>query len=250
MHNSLSELYAGHKTGKLSDKWELYLDVYARVLAPLRDRPINLVEVGIQNGGSLELWSQFFPNAKMLVGCDVDPRCELLRYADPRIHVVVGPINERTTFDKIMRLADRFDIFIDDGSHHSADINCSFYNYFHRVRAGGLYIIEDLHCAYWQDYGGGLGRPSGAMGFLRLLVDGLNRAHWKEAVTLGQMAAPYLPPGTEVDDSLASDIRSISFYDSMCVIEKSVADGRDRLGTRLIVGDEAMVAPSVTRFRG
>ena len=45
---SLRTLYAEHQ-GKVSDKWELYLDVYERILAPWRERPVTLVEVGVQN---------------------------------------------------------------------------------------------------------------------------------------------------------------------------------------------------------
>jgi len=246
---SLRTLYEEHSTGKVSHKWDLYLDVYDRLFSPYRDRPIDLVEVGVQNGGSLELWLKFFPRAHRIIGCDIDPRCAALRYSDPRISVVVGPINERATSEQITRLAPEFDIFIDDGSHTSADINATFYNYFHRVRPGGLFVIEDLHCAYFPEYGGGLDAPGGSMGFLRILADALHKDHWREKVTLAERVAPYLPPGTPVDDSLTADMLGISFYDSLCVIEKRAAGKPARLGPHVIVGDTAIVDSSPLEVR-
>jgi hypothetical protein len=60
---SLYDLMASHK-GKLSDKWHLYVTEYDRIFSPLRNRPITLLEIGIHNGGSLEIWSNYFTNAK------------------------------------------------------------------------------------------------------------------------------------------------------------------------------------------
>lgn len=248
LRKSLRSVYAEH-TGKVSHKYELYLDIYDRVFGPFRERSIDLVEVGVQNGGSLEIWLQYFPRARCLVGCDIDPHVAALRFADPRIHVVVGAINERATSERIVRHAPEFDIFIDDGSHSSKDINATFYNYFHRVRPGGLFVIEDLHCAYYPDYGGGLDAPGGSMGFLRTLADAVHKAHWKEKASLAERVAPYLPPGTPVDDSLTEDILGISIYDSICVIEKRAAGKRARRGPHVIAGDIAIVDPGPLEVR-
>ena len=89
---SLQQTLQEH-TGKLSDKWKLYVGEYERLLSPYQDRPVNLLEIGIQNGGSLEIWAKYFPHALKFVGCDINPKCSLLRYDDPRIAVVVGDAN-------------------------------------------------------------------------------------------------------------------------------------------------------------
>ena len=57
--DQLVDLFFEHR-GKTIDKWEHYLSIYAREFAPffaLR-RPIRLLEIGVQNGGSLELWAK------------------------------------------------------------------------------------------------------------------------------------------------------------------------------------------------
>lgn len=61
---TLKQLYALH-TGKVSDKWSSYLDAYENILSKYRHKPINLLEVGVQNGGSLEIWAKYFPYAKI-----------------------------------------------------------------------------------------------------------------------------------------------------------------------------------------
>jgi O-antigen biosynthesis protein len=85
---SLTELYLAHQ-GKVSDKWASYLTAYDDIFGPYRERPMRILEIGVQNGGSLEIWSRFFPKAEHIVGCDNNSKCENLKYDDLRISVVV-----------------------------------------------------------------------------------------------------------------------------------------------------------------
>ena len=246
---SLKTLYRQH-TGKLAHKYDLYLDVYDRVLAPLRAAPINFVEVGVQNGGSLELWARYFAAARLIVGCDANPACGALRFDDPRIALVLGPINSPPVYREITARVVPIDVFIDDGSHHSRDIVNSFVNYFRHVRAGGLYIVEDLHCAYFRDWGGGYREPTGAMRFLKLLADGVNHTYWKDQASFEAEVATFLPPGMRLDASLAADIFAITFYDSLCVIEKRPEGVVAGLGAPVLAGNEAVVDPRPLQQRG
>ena len=245
---TLRELYAAHR-GKVADKWDLYLDVYERVLSPWRDKPIDFVEVGVQNGGSLEVWSKYFRNARTLTGCDVDPRCRALAFDDPRIAVVVAPINTNEAARGILARAPRFDVFIDDGSHISRDIVMTFLNYFGLVKPGGIFLIEDLHCAYLKPWGGGIAEPSGAAGFLKLLVDGIHHGYWRNDAAFSEMVAPYLPEGARADETIVADVASIAFHDSLCVIEKRAEDRTARLERRVIAGEVAPVDPKPLALR-
>ena len=67
-----------NKAGKISDKWSSYLTYYDLLFHPIRNLPIQLLEIGIQNGGSVEIWAQYFDNAIAIVGCDIDRRCNAL----------------------------------------------------------------------------------------------------------------------------------------------------------------------------
>ena len=68
---SLLQLYEEHQ-GKVSDKWNLYLSEYDRLFSSYRDQPIRLLEIGVQNGGSLDIWPRYFINGEKFVGCDFD----------------------------------------------------------------------------------------------------------------------------------------------------------------------------------
>lgn len=237
---SLETLYGNHR-GKVSQRWESYLSVYDRTFGPRRQDPLRMLEVGVQNGGSLELWARYFPHADVLVGNDIDPRCHELTFDDPRVRLVVGDITDAEVQREVASHAERFDIIIDDGSHRSADIIAGLVALFPVLEVGGVYVIEDLHCSYYASYGGGLFTQRSAMSFLRRLVDVINHDHWGLERTVAEHLQPIvdaqLPPSFL--DALPT-IASIEFLDSMCVIRR---DGgpRPRLGNRLVAGDVAAV---------
>jgi len=54
---TIETLHRQKKTGKVSDKWDSYLPIYDRLFGPRKDDAIGLLEIGVQNGGSLEIWS-------------------------------------------------------------------------------------------------------------------------------------------------------------------------------------------------
>ncbi len=172
---SFGEIFATN-SGKISDKWQSYIPVYEGVLAPFRDKPIALLEIGIQNGGSLEIYSEYFTRPKILIGCDINPKCRLLEFASG-IEVVVGDCTADAVRDEITAISRSFDIIIDDGSHVSHDVITAFLKYFPLVEAGGIYVIEDLHTSYWQRWQGGLFYRKSSISFLKLLVDALHAEH-------------------------------------------------------------------------
>lgn len=174
---TLKQLYDTHR-GKVSDKWSSYLRAYDRLFAEYRQRPVRLLEIGVQNGGSLEIWSRYFPKAQSIVGCDINPDCAKLNYEDNRIAVVIGDANFDSTEEAILAHAAALDIIIDDGSHLSSDIIKSFARYFPHLEYGGIFIIEDLHCSYWHESEGGLYYPFSSITFFKRLSDTINHEHW------------------------------------------------------------------------
>ena len=241
---TLRELYAEHH-GKLSDKWSLYLDAYEDALSPATARPVRLLEIGVQNGGSMEIWPRYFREGHLFVGCDVDPACAQLTYDDPRVQIVVGNANVDETQERILGLSDQYDIVIDDGSHSSGDIVRSFARYFPHLSEGGLYIAEDLHCSYWERTEGGLHYPYSSMSFFKLLVDVLNHEHWGIPARRGELLQGVLAHyGMDVSEDLLSQIHSVSFANSLCFIRKLPAS-RNVLGERVFAGEEDLVVPGL-----
>ena len=233
--NNLINLYNNH-TGKISDRWFAYINQYDKIFKPFRDLPVKLLEIGVQNGGSLEIWNQYFPNAIHIVGCDINPKCQELSYDDPKIKVVVGDISTNETTLKIKEITDKWDIVIDDGSHHSRHIIDAFTRFFPKISDGGMFIAEDLHCSYWQEFEGGLADPFSSISFFKRLADIINFEHWGIALERAKYLSSFqIHYNCTINEKSLEQIHSVEFLNSQCIIRKQIAK-ENFLGTRLIAG--------------
>ena len=210
MGTSLWQLYGQHQ-GKISDKWTSYLSRYEDLFAPYRDERISLLEIGVQNGGSVEIWAKYFRKAVRIVGVDINPKCGELVFDDSRIQVVVG---DATNYETQSAIVGDFDIIIDDGSHYDADIVKGFSVWFKRVRADGLYIVEDMHCCQNS------APINGVCHFMEIAKE----------LTHNRQVAP-------------EGVFSVEFLNSLVIIHKRLPKDCG-LGTRFIAGQtEAVYAP-------
>jgi hypothetical protein len=238
--DTLPSIFSKHQ-GKLSDKWSIYLSEYERLFSEYRDLPVLLLEIGVSHGGSLEIWSKYFNYAAKLVGCDINPNCARLRYDEPNIAVVVGDANTDDTYHRLLAHSSNFDLIIDDGSHRSGDVIRSFSRYFTHLNDGGLYVVEDLHCSYWEGWQGGLHLPQSSMEFFKKLSDTINHEHWGTGETRCELLRSFtLKYGAVFDESTLTHIHSIEFINSMCVIHKSQPE-HNTLGARLLGGAISLV---------
>ncbi|WP_256104213.1 hypothetical protein [Streptomyces sp. ODS05-4] len=208
----LSELSLRHG----SDKWGLhyYTPHYERHFAPLRDRPLTIVELGIggygdpaAGGASLRMWKRYFPRA-VIHGVDIFDKAAL---REPRIHTVRGDLSDPAFLASLGEEIGPIDIVIDDGSHYCPDVVAAFRAMFALVRPGGLYVVEDLQTSYWEGYGGSSVRrddPATSMGYLKKLVDGL--AH-----------EDHEAGGVEPDET-ARTLTGAHFYRSLAIFDKGV----------------------------
>ena len=246
--NPLIELSQAH-SGKYSDKWESYLGVYWEELKHIQHSSADILEIGIQNGGSLEIWSKFFPEAKQVIGYDNDPKCGSLKFDDPRIKVFVGDASSKEAAVTIQKTSSNLGLVVDDGSHKSGDIIRSFLLFFPQLNSGGIFIIEDLHASYWEGWEGGLSDPDSSMQFLKLLADVVNYDHWgiqaKRMDLFGSMSAT----AGLVDESVLSQVASVTFTDSVCIVRKK-GDENSGLGIRVGSGKQADVEPMAADYDG
>jgi hypothetical protein len=247
--NTLKNVFVEHRE-KVSDKWSAYVAEYDRLFQVYRDQPIRLLEIGVQNGGSLEIWGKFFTNAEKLVGCDINPDCAQLQFDDPKIVIVAANANTDEAQQRILTHSSSFDLIIDDGSHQSGDIVHSFARYFDYLSDGGLYVAEDLHCSYWQEFEGGIFHPFSSMAFLKRLADTINHEHWGIDRTRCDLLRSFTRKfDTTLNELTLAHIHSIEFLNSMCVIKKAAPDD-NILGTRFIAGTNALVCKDILQARG
>ncbi len=187
--------------------------------------------------------SEFFPAARQLVGCDINPRCAQLVFEDQRIAVVVGDANSDEGQNTVLARAPRLDIVIDDGSHRSSDIAKTFARYFPYIEDGGVFIAEDMHCSYWQEFEGGLFDPLSSMAFFKQLADVVNHEHWGVREPPSSVVKPFFEKyQLQMTDVELRHVHSIEFINSMCVVRKQRPEG-NQLGQRFIAGKVASVVP-------
>jgi hypothetical protein len=132
---------AGDKTDK-GVRGHHFTEIYEHLFFPLKEQPIRILEIGVAGGGSLTLWRDYFPGAKIF-GIDILDRSEL---DTERIRTFVA---DQASREQLQRFIDThgsdYDIILDDGGHTMEQQQTSFGYLFPHVKPGGYYVIEDVH---------------------------------------------------------------------------------------------------------
>lgn len=109
--------------------------------------PTAILEIGVQSGGSLYMWRERFPSARV-VGIDIDPDCGRADGAT----VIIGDGHDPAFLQSVWDAHGPFDLVIDDGSHQVADQIRTFEAVIPLMAHGGLYACEDTHTSYWREF--------------------------------------------------------------------------------------------------
>lgn len=236
---SLADIFLRHR-GNASDKWEQYLRVYDLELHDFRaaGTPLTLLEIGVQNGGSLEIWKKFLPEGSRIFGVDIDPAVQSVPFSDG-ITVVTCDAADVAAVTALTG-QQTFDLIIDDGSHRSADVIAGFEGFFPLLAPRGKYFIEDLHASYYPGHGGGYREPGSSVEYMKSLIDALHRNYSGDAAAAGggnSATAIYL----------AMNIARVAFYDSIAVVDKSDI-AKSSPFRRVLTGDRWTVVPVQDAF--
>ena len=123
-----------------------FLRLYESFFAPMRDRPLRILEVGVWDGESLRTWAEFFPRAQVL-GADINP--DTTRFAGGRIAVEVCDQSDAAQLARLAALGP-FDIVLDDGSHVWPHQILTLQTLLPHVVPGGFYVLEDIDTSYGE----------------------------------------------------------------------------------------------------
>lgn len=222
--------YFESNPGRMIHKWTHYFEIYERHLARYRGRDVVLVEIGVYQGGSLQMWKHYFGEHAQIWGIDVHPKCG--QFAEEQINIRIGDQGDAVFLESLARQLPRIDVLIDDGGHTMREQRTTFETLFPRIAEDGVYICEDLHTSYWPEYGGGLRDPRSFIEFSKSLIDRLNAWHSKD------------PEALAVSDFTRSAY-GLHYYDSMLVIEKRRREPPvDRRTGQRAIPDHAFPAPA------
>lgn len=201
----LLDIYASH-TGALIHKWHHYLALYDRYFGARRNTAVRFLEIGVSKGGSLEVWRKFFGPDAVIYGIDIDPECA--RFDGMAGQVRIGSQADPDFLNRVVDEMGGVDIVLDDGSHHMDHIPVSLETLFPRLSMGGTYMIEDLHTAYWQAWGGGADVPKNFFNMVRTMIDDMHRWYTRRGLN---------------HPALAGELGGIHIHDSVVVLDKAPA---------------------------
>ncbi len=199
------ERYFVNNSKNLMHKWKHYFDIYDRHFSRFRGTPAQVVEIGVSQGGSLQMWKSYFGNRARIYGVDINPHCKALEEA--QIEIIIGDQADRRFLASLAEMIPRIDILIDDGGHTMAQQIATFELLFPRVDAHGVYLCEDLHTSYWKRYGGGCQRRGTFVEYSKHFIDLIHAWHSEQPRKLSV---------TEFTRSAYA----LHYYDSVLVIEK------------------------------
>lgn len=161
--NPLRDCFEKHRDGPGIWKWNHYFEIYHRHLERFRNRPVNVLEIGIYSGGSLAMWRSYFGPTAMIHGIDIEPSCKAFENEWTRVRI--GDQGDPEFWKAFKEEFPRIDVVIDDGSHRARQQSVTLEAMLPHLSPGGVYICEDLH-----------GTRNRFAAFLHGLADGLNEA--------------------------------------------------------------------------
>jgi hypothetical protein len=136
-----------HSSIKLAN----YFAVYDRLLAPYRGKPTTIVEIGVKDGGSLELWRKFFGDQARIIGVDLTPAAAEMRVKG--FEVYIGDQSDPKFWHEFFAEVGQIDVLLDDGGHTNKQqittVECAL----PFIRDGGLILTEDTETSYNEYYG-------------------------------------------------------------------------------------------------
>jgi|WetSurMetagenome_2_1015567.scaffolds.fasta_scaffold123711_2 hypothetical protein len=199
------EKYFIETTGRQLHKWKHYFEIYDRHFSRFRGTDVHIVEFGVFQGGSLQMWKEYFgPNAKIF-GIDINPHCKKLE--EEQIEILIGDQEDRTFLKSLTEKIPKIDILIDDGGHTMKQQINTYEELFPYIDKNGVYLCEDLHTSYWWDANGGYKRRGTFIEYSKNFIDYINAWH-------------SVQPGRLSVTGFTKSVHSLHYYNSVLVIEK------------------------------
>ena len=119
-----------------------YTPIYWNLFGHRREQVKRVLEIGVNAGGSLRMWEEFFPNAE-IVGIDIH---HALLFNTDRIHCYQANQSYAHELVQAMKEAGpgEYDFMLDDGSHEYPHQITSMQTLVPYLADDGVYVVEDL----------------------------------------------------------------------------------------------------------
>ena len=186
-----------------------YANHYLQYFKKLKNEPIKILEFGILEGYSVEMWEKEFPNAQIFA---VDTNSQNFVYKPKRAKYIMGDLDQQE-FRNQVKQHGPWDIIIDDASHYCDQQVTLFKEFWPQIKDQGVYVVEDLLTSYWPKLSyAPKEQPLTGIDYLKTLVDHLNSYTDKQYEYGSRVGQPL--------NELDKTIYSIHFYSQIAFIFK------------------------------
>lgn len=209
---SFRQMALKYKTDKVTS--HSYQDIYGLYFPSLRNKSIQLLEIGIGcgmaygPGKSLELWKEYFPYAKISF-VDFDSECAL-KFQHLAQKIFIGSQTDLAFISHIANNRNKYyDIIIDDGGHSKKMQIYSLIGLWSALKPRGIYVIEDTHFQFVN----GTSQNDMNTSILDVMFYLINKFNYRTT---------FLPDKWVADkiDSIHSSVLSINCFSEACVLIK------------------------------
>ncbi|UFK98854.1 class I SAM-dependent methyltransferase [Kaistella faecalis] len=198
------EHYFYNNQDRLIHKWTHYFEIYEDLFSRFKGKKINILEIGLFQGGSIQMWQNYFGNDMKYFGVDINANCR--QFEDKNVTVFIGSQTDEDFLKTLVETLPEIDIIIDDGGHMMEQQILTFKHLYKKIKEDGIYLCEDVCTSYWSEYGGGYKKKSTFIEFAKHHIDKQNAFYSKTFL---------LKP----DDFTYSNY-SITFYDGIIAFHK------------------------------
>jgi hypothetical protein len=133
-----------------STKHSKYFSVYNDLFKKYINRKIVFVEIGVLDGGSLELWRRFFGKKARIIGIDLNPDCK--KFSKKGIEIFIGDQSDPRFWKNFFKEIGMCDIVLDDGGHTNSQQIVTAASCIPNIKNNGMFVCEDTHTSYMQEY--------------------------------------------------------------------------------------------------
>ena len=242
-HNPLLDFWRSYKSGPGVHKWVSYFDVYHQYFKRFRGRNVRMLQIGVQSGGDIAMWRDYFVGGLEYHGMDINPRCKKFEGEPSVAEIIIGDQGSPQFWDELIPNLPMFDIIIDDGSHIMNHQILTLRKAFPTILApGGVYLVEDTATSVWGHWGGSVaslaqqdslpGAPARqhqrGQTFVEFSQSLVAELYWHHAMVKGKVPAHAINYAEEMTahSPFWRKIKSIHFHNQIVVfLEGDVTEG-------------------------
>jgi len=147
---TFGQWYKTHASGRGIWKWNNAITAYQQHFGHWAGQPVKLAEIGVQSGGSIDMWHAVLGEQCHVYGIDINPATQ--QFANDKTTIVIGDQADSNMWRNFFAsTTPSIDVLVDDGGHESHQMLVTTQETWIHTNPGGFVAIEDIHGGQYVD---------------------------------------------------------------------------------------------------